>query len=139
MPYSFKVTSADTFCILNKVGVFMVLTTDVVCKHLISTNEFIISVGSAVFSLFHKEISCSTGLMQVVHCHTVTEYRSVVLCSICSQDNPSHRALTRGPVFSSSFPISFYFREDLFHHSFGYATIKSLKCFITRQLDLQCS
>lgn len=118
MPCSFKVTSAATFCIFNKVGFFMVLITDFFCKHFTSTKEFILPVGSEIFPLFHREMSCSTGIMHVVQCHTVTEYRSPkFLCSIYSQDNPSQRSLPRCPVFSALFPTSLYLKEDLFHQS----------------------
>lgn len=96
----------------------MVLITDFVCKHLINTNGFILPVGSEVFPLSHKEMRCSTGIMQVVQCHTVTEYRSPeLLCSIYSQVNPSETVLPSCSVFSASFPTSLYVRKNLFPRS----------------------
>jgi len=66
MPCSFKATSAATSCILEKFFSFFYGSYHRHCKHLTSTNEFSLPVGSEVFSLFHKVMSCSTGIMQVV-------------------------------------------------------------------------
>lgn len=115
---SSKVTSVATFCILNKVGVFTVLITDFVCKHLTSTNDFIFPVGSEVFPSLHKGMRYSTGIMEIVQCHTVTEYRSPdLLCSIYSQVNPSQTALPSCTIFSASFPTSIEVRKNLIHRT----------------------
>lgn len=100
----------------------MVLITDFVYKHLTSTYEFILPVGSEVFSLFHKEMSCSTGIMQVAQCHTVTSTDLLNSCAIFIHKITLLKLLCLGALFSQPhFPLhsisgQISFTDPSLHH-----------------------